>query len=95
MKIGLYLKKPIPVRAMQWNGTQEEADAIKRFLGDVVAYALGGENANSRSQACISIKTSFGLANVWPNDWIIEDATGEWYPCSLAVFEKTYDEVPE
>lgn len=94
MKIGLYRKRPLPVRAMQWNGSQVEAEAIHRFLGDIVASRVGIEYERPDRPAHISLKTKSGLANTKPMDWIVEEPDGSgWYPVDRTIFEQIYVEV--
>lgn len=83
MSVKRYIKKPIPVQAMQYNGDnwreiEEWADAV-----------------HWRSSTSMAIKTLEGtmIANV--GDWIIRGVAGEFYPCKNEIFRATYEEEPE
>lgn len=83
-----YIKKPVVVEAIQWNG--DNIEQIHSFMSPIEpVYMSGFKN----SDEIIGIKTLEGLmvANLW--DYIIKGIQGEFYPCKPDIFEKTYEEV--
>jgi hypothetical protein len=79
-----FRKKPVVIEAVQWTGNNvvEIGDFVDE---DVLMWEmLSGD---------LIIKTLEGnnYANV--GDWIIRGVNGEFYPCKLDIFEKTYEAV--
>lgn len=75
-----YVKKPIPIRALQWDGTNTEE--VRKFCPSVriqghtlVVPTLEGDHIASKS------------------DFIIKGVRGECYPCKAEIFKETYDPV--
>jgi len=83
-----YIKKPIPIEAVQWDGTEEMAAEIasqEHFEG-ILDFTAGTFNG-------FYIKTLEGKMKVSPGDYVIKGIKGEYYPCKPDIFEITYDEV--
>lgn len=83
-----YCKKPVPVKALQWNGTNIEE--CKKFCGAwlQVDYPTVDQNI-----AILTIHTLEGDMTVSNGDFIIQGVEGEFYPCKGTIFKKTYIEV--
>ena len=77
-----YVKKPIVVEAVQYNGNNVQE--ILNFCGGAVVVRMLSE---------ITIKTLEGPLHVSEGDFIIKGVEGEFYPCKPDIFEKTYDVV--
>ena len=77
-----YVKKPIVVEAVQYNGNNVQE--ILNFCGETVVVGMLSE---------ITIKTLEGPLHVSDGDFIIKGVEGEFYPCKPDIFEKTYDVV--
>lgn len=77
-------KKPIKVRARQFDGNPDDPDVIKTaiFNGGHVKQAFVMETPN-------------GPVNIKPGDWIVEGVAGEKYPIAHEILLKTYDFVKE
>lgn len=83
-----YVKKPIPVSALQWTG--KNIDKIKEFCTDSegnVKCFTSGEN--------LWIETREGQLKSEVRDYIMRGIEGEFYPCGEQIFLKTYDEYNE
>lgn len=76
-----YIKRPITIEAVQWNGDNTE---------EILSFC--GNNCIVKDTYLI-IQTLEGnhMANI--GDFIIKGIKGEFYPCKSDIFEKTYDKV--
>ena len=79
-----YVKKPIVIEAVQYNGNNVQE--ILNFCGGPVVVGMLNE---------ITIKTLEGPLHVSDGDFIIKGVEGEFYPCKPDIFEKTYDVVED
>ena len=77
-----YVKKPIVIEAVQYNGNNVQE--ILNFCGGTAVVGMLSE---------ITIKTLEGPLRVSDGDFIIKGVEGEFYPCKPDIFEKTYDVV--
>lgn len=89
-----YVKKPIPVEALQWTGDnpREILDFCKGaavIREDEMAFRLG------EGQYHLYIKTLEGNMYAKYGDYIIRGVNGEYYPCKCDIFKKTYEEIQE
>lgn len=92
-----YVKKPIPIEAIQWLGSNQ--GDIKAFLGDIARFEThfyptdepGATYTCSYTELYIHTLEGDMHANI--GDYIIRGVQGEFYPCAREIFEKTYDEV--
>lgn len=80
-----YVKKPIPIEALQWNGTNYEE--IRNFMLD--NHPIFDANNN------IIIETLEGKMSAPPGSYIIKGIEGEYYPCRKDIFESTYNSISE
>ena len=78
-------KKPVVVRALQWNG--KNVEECKQFCNDnlIVSYPVGG------AAPALIIFTLEGEMKVSLNDYILQGVDGEFYPCRESIFLKTYE----
>lgn len=81
----LYVKKPIPVEAIQF--TRENWEEVKTFLGD----SFISINFMYLDSAKLVISTLEGNMNAKENDYIIRGVRGEIYSCDKDIFEETYE----
>ena len=75
-----YVKRPVVVETVQWTGVN--GDEIIEFAGRE-AYFEDGE---------LYISTLEGIMKAPPRGIIIKGVEGEFYPCELSIFQKTYIE---
>lgn len=77
-----YVKKPIVIEAVQYNGNNVQ---------EILSFCRGTAVVGVLNE--ITIKTLEGPLHVSEGDFIIKGVEGEFYPCKPDVFEKTYDVV--
>ena len=87
MKIKQYIKKPIPIEAIQWTG--QNFEEIKEFCKDAM-IADSGELIIPTLEDGKFIKAEH-VATV--SDYVIKGVRGEFYFCKEDIFLETYDEV--
>lgn len=80
-EIGIYRKKPVLVRAAQFDAAN---------AGPFLAIWCGGKYYND-FKPLIQIKTLEGTMTAFIGDWIIRGIKGEFYPCKPDIFEATYE----
>lgn len=80
-----YVKKPIPVSALQWTG--KNLEEIKAFCTD-----SNGKEKCFTNHDDLWIHTIEGQLMAKINDYIIKGIIGEFYPCDKSIFLKSYDE---
>lgn len=83
-----YVKKPIPIDACQWIGTN--FDELKNFCSDALKIDYP---AYDESIQIMYIQTLEGKMYFSEGDYIIRGPFGEFYPCRKDVFENTYEVV--
>jgi len=82
-----YVKKPVIVKAILWDGENETYATIAEAMmsdGHLKMPSTAGIND-------LEIETSSGTQTAVQGDWIIRGVKAEYYPCSPDVFEMTYD----
>lgn len=78
-----YIKKPIPIDAIQWNGDNVE-EILNFMLGNCPIFSGNGE---------ITINTLEGKMNAPLGSYIIKGVDGEFYPCRREIFEASYTKI--
>lgn len=74
----LYVKKPVVIEAVVWNGNN--AEEVKDFCPNSFI-----------SESQLIIETLEGNMNAAIGDYIIKGLAGEFYPCKPDIFHKSYD----
>ena len=82
-----YVKKPIQIEAIQWNG--KNFDEIKAFCKDAM-IAYGGELIIPTLEDGKFIKAKHVATE---GDYVIKGIRGEFYFCKEDIFNETYEEV--
>lgn len=82
-----YRKKPVEVEAVQWDGSEDSARAIKAWADTHGAQPLAGWVQDTM----LLVRTLEGQMQAAPGDWIIRGVAGEFYPCSPDIFAATYE----
>lgn len=82
-----YMKKPIPIEAIQWNG--KNFDEIKKFCKDAM-IAYDGELVIPTLEDGKFIKAKHVATE---GDCVIKGVRGEFYFCKEDIFNETYEEV--
>ena len=88
-----YVKKPVVIDAVQFNGTNYEQ--VWELTGRTHFRMVDPENRGD--DPSIVAEVFDGLHNTWVgvhvDDWLIRGVRGETYPCLADVFEETYEAV--
>jgi len=79
-----FVKQPIVVEAIQWDGSDEIFKEITVWANCKVEKLETGS---------LKIDTLEGVMEAKHGDWIIKGVSGEIYPCKQDIFYKTYKEV--
>ena len=82
-----YVKRPIPIEAIQWNG--KNFDEIKAFCKDAM-IAYDGELIIPTLEDEKFIKAKHVATE---GDYVIKGVRGEFYFCKEDIFNETYEEV--
>lgn len=77
--IKTYLRKPVPVEAVQWNGYNEYE--LMELAGDAVEI-----------RGKVYIHTREGILQARVGDYIVKGPHGSIYPCGKKAFEELYSE---
>ena len=80
-----YVKKPIPITAIQWTG--ENAKELAEFTNGRCQFRVG--------RPSIKIPTLEGDMKANAGDYIVRGVEGEFYPCRQDIFLKTYERIGE
>ena len=84
-----YIKKPIIIEAIKWDGTYSQAMYIQEKLG-VETSTMDWKDEEVFDWA---IHTLEGITSVSIGDFIIKGVEDEIYPCKPSIFKKTYKKV--
>ena len=86
-KLTAYVKKPVTVHAIQYDGSPDSANVIYRMLN-------GSRTPAYKTECNLYIKTLEGDHTVSAGDFVIIGVKGEAYPCKPDIFELTYTVAP-
>lgn len=78
-----YIKKPIPVEAIQWTGNNFN-EIYDFIIGQPIVVTTFNE---------LVISTLEGDMKAPVGSWIIRGPLGEYYPCRQEVFKETYEAI--
>ena len=87
-----FVKQPVTVEAMRWDGSVDGAHPIIEWILGHAGNArclLPGAWDHMES-AYIQIATPEGRVLVFPGDYVIRGVAGEFYPCKPDIFRRTY-----
>ena len=80
-----YVKKPIPVEAVKWTGSN------LREVADFMGTHQPTQEWERAKVGPIKIFTLEGVMTANVGDWIIKGVKGEFYPCKPDIFDATYE----
>lgn len=91
-----YRKKPVEIEAVQWTGKnqREMFDFLTNEEKTEEYMTASGKNFyidHSKVRGGLIILTLEGEHIASIGDYIIKGVAGEFYPCKLDIFEKTYE----
>jgi len=87
-----FRKKPVVIEAIRWTG--KNRNEIDSFLG--ITTDPNFANHGYAEDGTLLIKTlesGHGMHTARKGDMIIRGVDGEFYPCKMSIFKKTYEEV--
>ena len=87
--INKYVKKPIPVEAVQWGGSNYTKDRHNWIFNS------GNVRFDEFEPGVLIVSTLEGDMKVHLGDYIVRGVDGEFYPVKKEIFEKTYVEAKE
>jgi hypothetical protein len=99
MREKYYTKKPIPVAALYWDGTDDDmmVDSIDYFIQTVPRndndYAQMFTVTNENDVSLLVLDTLEGPMSSYKPCYIIRGVRGEFYICEESIFNETYEEV--
>jgi len=87
-----FVKKPVVIEALQWDGTRVCAETISKAFPELITYKFIYDEDYTPFTTPYSwvIYTLEGTITAKPNDWIIKGIKGEFYPCKPDIFEQSY-----
>ena len=91
--MGFFVKKPIKIEAVQWDGSTESHNRIQELNIDGKRMITSQSDIDGITE--LIIPTLEGDMKALIGDWIIKGISGEVYPCKPDIFEKTYDPVKD
>lgn len=87
-----FRKKPVVIQAVQYDGNYRCLDEFP--FSEVCNIEISHEEAGEgKFKQCLIISTLEGKMKASIGDYIIRGVNGEYYPCKLDIFEKTYEAV--
>ena len=86
-----FIKKPVVIEAMPFDGSWESAKPILDWIVENNAFDLSGPTWFDRADGELRIHTLEGTLSASAGDWIIRGIKGEFYPCKPDIFKETYE----
>lgn len=86
--INKYIKKPVTVEALQWDGHNTEE--VMEFCPSAELFDPPRYGTVEPLNPRLTIRTLEGIHEARVGDYIIKGIKGEFYPCKPDIFEITY-----
>ncbi len=86
----LYVKKPIPIEAVKFDGSNACWTELKKFTNGMVEMEPA-EGANEWDTYYVYDRLHDTWVMFEKGDWVLKGVQGEFYPCEASVFEETYE----
>ena len=91
-----YVKRPVKIQAIKWDGTNDSTRLVLEFMGREVAddgFLYLCQIARVKGLDIVTLEDGADgrakhVASV--GDYIIKGVQGEFYPCKPDIFEETY-----
>ena len=89
-----YRTKPCVIEAIQYDGTKDMANKIKKIItkSGTLAYSTT-YLCNTEYATTLHIGTLEGVMTISKGDFVIRGLAGEFYPCKPEIFHNKYEEV--
>jgi hypothetical protein len=85
-----WIKKPITIQAVLYDGSSESICAINQLGLNPVHLMVAGKDTDFKEDYIV-IPTLEGDMKASVGDYIIKGINGEFYPCKSDIFIKTYE----
>lgn len=99
MKPDFYVKKPIPVQAMQFEYNAENIAALKEFLGPNLGNMVKERHPGALAEAqIITLEDGIRLTVkhiATEGDYIVKGNHNDYWPVKQNIFEATYEKIKE
>lgn len=86
-----YKKKPVIIEAIQLLNNNSSIEECLKFIYNV--FITDDDIETIKNDKHIRIQTLEGDMKASFGDYIIKGVNGEFYPCKLDIFEKTYESI--
>lgn len=86
-----YRKKPVEIKAVQFDGKEETALKLMDWISEGNSVELSCPEHEDHWDGTLIITTLEGDMKVKPGDYVIRGVQGEHYPCKPDIFEQTYE----
>lgn len=86
-----YVRKPVEVEAIQWDGTENSRQLLELFAGpsfEVIDVWVEDPDATA---ACRSDWHGGTWIPMYQGDYVVIDAEGHLFPLRKVLFEETYE----
>ena len=89
----MFRTRPVVIEARRWDGSLNGAGHLCEWINGLVydGDPTAGYVYNKDGVSDFLIATLEGDLQVEPEDWIIKDAAGEFYPYKPDIFAEMYD----
>lgn len=89
-----YKHRPTKVTAIQWDGTDECLDMVKK-MDTTDQYSFTYLDSPSSNSRVLRFYKSSALPCAHPGDYVVQDENGEMWPVHSSVFDRSYEKVVE
>lgn len=87
-----YVKNPIEIEAIQFDGTKDGANAVLAWIG---SFGVDANRVHKTDpEQGITIDGVHGQVEVKQGEWVIKQNDNDFYPCSDEVFQQNYKASP-
>jgi hypothetical protein len=86
-----YKSKPTEVEAIRWYGSNTKQ--IRDFCGNTNYTMINTSPPWELPTRILTFHTFKSDIDVRVGDYIVKDTNGNIYPCSMEIFENTYEEI--
>jgi len=98
VEIRHYRKKPVVIRAVQFEYSDKGIALLDEFLidkSDKKVWFVTSKERHPEAIGKITVRSLEGDVTGQEGDYIIQGIEGEFYICNKKIFERTYEDVEE
>ena len=67
-------REPQPIQAVQWTGSEKQADALQRWV--VLDFYEAPDDTEPDTDIGSTVMSGINVAPIWRNDWVVRDEGG-------------------